>query len=230
MLIVTTSNAMQIFIRDAGTVDSSLDVEPSEYIEDIRQKYFEEAGIPNDLQTLSFEGTTLQDGKTLSDYNIRKEDIINFAFYISDSSAVNKTWDSTTILDVVLNDVSGTKGENWSHTALSGDLTITATADNPLTIRLWSSSLTHGGTAVVSNWDSDQSYVFEISSVVGAIQGFSPDAFIIDSSHFQNDLDGGTFAIQEGSIDLVFSSIPEPTTLTLFLAGVLVLRATKKRF
>jgi hypothetical protein len=66
---------MQIFVSYNGSL-VTLDVEPSDIIEAIRSKTQLITGIPINQQILTFNGTILQDGLTLSDYNIQKESTI----------------------------------------------------------------------------------------------------------------------------------------------------------
>ena len=106
-------------------------------------------------------------------------------------------------------DAGGVAGTGWDLASIGGGLVITATAQDPVAVNLWTLSSTGpdvNGPAV--NFNSLSSATWTIASAAGGITGFSADAFSVvtapanGTGGFANDVGSGTFRVAQAGNDL----------------------------
>ena len=125
MLVVvpTRAYAMQLFVKSLTGKTITIEVEPTDSIEAIKGKIEEKEGIPAESQILYWNDKQLDEGKTLSDYNIQNETILRLALKNGDVIEVTGIYQpgTTEPADVVSLDIAwdamdftyNAAGETW---------------------------------------------------------------------------------------------------------------------
>ena len=122
--VPTLVSAMQIFVKTATGKTITLEVEPSDFIEDVKQKIQDKEGYPPDRLRLLFGSVELLNGRTLADYNIQNASTLQLALI---TLLINSMAVSNHVAEVT---ISGLLQDKTNHFERSSNL---ATWTNLLT-------------------------------------------------------------------------------------------------
>ena len=135
-------------------------------------------------------------------------------------------------------DATGAAGTGFDQQQINGTLTITATSSNKFNINLWTlSSIGPDVNGNASNFNSSNPHTWTLVATTGGITGFTADAFDIRTTavngtgRFANGLGGGTFSLAQSgnNLDLVFTPVPEPTSVFATCAALAAAGLVRRR-
>lgn len=139
------------------------------------------------------------------------------------------TWESGGTYEWKLNDASGLPGVTSDWLNINGDLVLNATTMDPFTIKV--TSLTPGGApGPADGFDPASDYSWVLATATGAVLGFVPEHFAIDTSGFANQPGSTRFtvSVEDHNLVLKYSAVPEPGAVGFcFALGLLAFVARR---
>jgi hypothetical protein len=120
--VAGTVTAMPLYVLDPTYSSVTLDVEPSDTVENVKQKTRDFTGIDPASQYLYFGGTLLEDGYTLSDYSIGRGSTLPMVATTTFTSTPlpNDVW------NFGVNDTTAGAGVGWTLWQTTGSVDLSS--------------------------------------------------------------------------------------------------------
>ncbi len=115
--------------------------------------------------------------------------------------------------DWEISNAAGNAGTGWDSITASSGIDVQATALNPFAINLISLNGSVAGAA--ANFDNNITSRWSIASAPDGVTNFAANKFVVNDSGFSNDLQGGVFSVEVGSLAVVFTPNRAPVAAAI---------------
>ena len=172
-----TSHAIQIYVVDSTYTSLTLEVEPNDSIDNVKQKINDTKQIQDSTvidpasQYLYFGGTLLEEGYYLSDYNVTR----NSTLPLVATAAFSSTPLPNVVWNFGVNDMTAGAGVGWTLWQTNDPVDLSSYGPAAITFNVFGYNGLLAGTP--AGYDPTSPYSLTFLTAAGGISGFSASQF-----------------------------------------------------